>query len=204
MHEGAGNRALTVSASCVGGRACPALRVKGAHVTADRPSVASQLRLRVVLPVAVLGVLGLGVGAFATTRNAPEDAVPIPPPTQSTTTQPKEPKERKEPKQQKPKLSPLEAALGKHKVVVVLFYAPGDDYDTIQTRETRAGALAVNAGFLAVNVTKNKKVRQLAAKYGVLDAPSTVVFKRGPKAVYRVAGYMDRLAIAQAAANART
>jgi thiol:disulfide interchange protein len=170
--------------------------------------VASQLRLRVVLPVAVLGVLGLGVGAFATTRNAPDDLGAIPPATtQSATTRPKQQKQQKpkqqKSKQQKPKLSPLEAALRKHNVVVVLFYAPGDDYDTIQTRETRAGALAANAGFLAVDVTRNKKVAELAAKYGVLDAPATVVFKRGPRAVFRVAGYMDRFAIAQAAASAR-
>jgi thioredoxin-related protein len=88
-------------------------------------------------------------------------------------------------------------------VVVVLFYAPGDDYDTIQTRETRAGALAVNAGFLALNVNANRQVNALAARYEVRDAPATLIFRRGPRVVYRVAGYMDRYAVAQAAANAR-
>jgi hypothetical protein len=161
--------------------------------------MASQLRLRVVLPVAVLGILGLGVGAFATTRNAPDDGGPLPPATSTATAKPKPPKE---PKQEPPR-SALEAALRKHNVVVVLFHAPGDDYDTIQTRETRAGALAAGAGFLAVDVTRNKKVAELAAEYGVRDAPATVVFKRGPKVVYSVAGYMDRAAVAQAAANAR-
>jgi hypothetical protein len=97
----------------------------------------------------------------------------------------------------------LEHELIKHGVVVVLLYAPGDDYDTIQTRETRAGAHAVNAGFLAFDVTQNKHVGVLAAKYDLRDAPMTVVFKRGPKIAYRVAGYMDRAAIAQAAADAR-
>ena len=161
--------------------------------------MASQLRLRVVLPVAVLGILGLGVGAFATTRNAPDDGGPLPPATSTATAKPKPPKE---PKQEPPR-SALEAALRKHNVVVVLFHAPGDDYDTIQTRETRAGALAAGAGFLAVDVTRNQKVAELAAEYGVRDAPATVVFKPGPKAVYSVAGYMDRAAVAQAAANAR-
>ena len=160
--------------------------------------MASQLRLRVLLPVAVLGVLGLGVGAFATTRSAPEDPGAIPPPAQTTTKTPK-PNKSNKPRER----APLEAALRKHSVVVVLFYAPGDGYDTIQTRETRAGALDAGAGFLAIDVTKNRSVAALAAKYEVRDAPATVIFKRGPKAVYRVAGYLDRAAIAQAAADAR-
>jgi hypothetical protein len=165
--------------------------------------VASQLRLRVVLPVAVLGVLGLGIGALATTRSAP-DAGPIPPAATSTHQEPKKKNdEPKSPTHSGPKPTPLQAALTKHSVVVVLFYAPGDNYDTIQTRETRAGALAANAGFLALDVTKNRSVSALAAKYDVRDAPATLIFRRGPKVVYRVAGYMDRTAVAQAAANAR-
>ena len=96
----------------------------------------------------------------------------------------------------------LSAALLRHGVVVVLFYAPADDYDAIQTRETRAGALAAHAGFLALNVKKNNQVAALAAEYDIRDAPATVIFKRGPAVVYRVTGYMDRDAIAQAAANA--
>jgi hypothetical protein len=93
--------------------------------------------------------------------------------------------------------------LRKHGVVVVLFYAPGDDYDTIQTRETRAGALAAKAGFLTLNVNANRQVAALAAEYNVRDAPATVIFRRGPRVAYRIAGYLDRYAVAQAATNAR-
>jgi hypothetical protein len=312
------------------GPALPAVHVKRGSGTADRKTVASQLRLRVILPVAVLGVLGLGVGAFATTRSAPgDDQPPPPPPAQGTTTTgPEEgswanranalclrlmsdldsavPEEVETPQQVEAALAKLvtvyasaqgdfaklgwpagekrtvlelrtlltryvaalrdslaavragnpdairrelgradgyaaswnrkvkrlgadvcaedpfgaladraiekygsaervlEHELQQHGVVVVLLYAPGDDYDTIQTRETRAGALAANAGFLALDVTKNKHVGPLAARYDLRDAPMTVVFKTGPKVVYRVAGYMDRAAIAQAAAGART
>jgi hypothetical protein len=96
----------------------------------------------------------------------------------------------------------LASALLHHRVVVVLFYAPGDDYDTIQTRETRAGALAAKAGFLGLDVTRNRQVAALAAQYDVREAPATFVFVRGPRVAYRVAGYMDRAAIAQAVANA--
>ena len=67
---------------------------------------------------------------------------------------------------------------------------------------TRAGALAAKAGFLALNVTKNQQVAALAAQYDVREAPATLVFTRGPRVAYRVAGYMDRQAVAQAAADA--
>jgi hypothetical protein len=169
--------------------------------------MASQLRLQVLLPVAVLGILGLGVGAFATTRNAPStsdaDAIAARIAAKQnthTTTTPAKP--AKPPTPAEPQLTPLARQLRAHRIVVVLFYAPGDDYDTIQTRETRAGALAVKAGFLALNVKKNSQIAALAAEYDVRDAPATVVFVRGPRVVYRVAGFMDRAAIAQAAANA--
>jgi hypothetical protein len=166
--------------------------------------MASQLRLRVLLPVAILGILGLGVGAFATTRSAPEtssaDAVAARIAAKQNTKTQKPSKPANKPS---PQVSPLEGALRKHSVVVVLFYAPGDDYDTIQARETRAGALAAKAGFLALNVTKNQQVAALAAEYDVREAPATLVFTRGPRVAYRVAGYLDRQAVAQAAADAR-
>jgi hypothetical protein len=97
----------------------------------------------------------------------------------------------------------LNAGLLHKKVVVVLFYAPGDDYDTIQTRETRAGALDAKAGFLALDVTQNDEVAALASQFEVRTAPATIVFVRGPKVFYRVNGYMDRQAVAQAATDAR-
>jgi hypothetical protein len=97
----------------------------------------------------------------------------------------------------------LNNQLARHRIVVVLLYAPGDDYDTIQTRETRAGALAAGAGFLALNVKKNRQVAALAAQYDVRQAPATLVFSRGPRLVYRVAGFLDRDAVAQAVANAK-
>jgi hypothetical protein len=97
----------------------------------------------------------------------------------------------------------LTAALLHRGVVVVLFYAPGDSYDTIQTRETRAGALDAGAGFLALDVTKNDEVAALASQYDVRDAPATLIFVRGPKVAFRAAGYLDRKTVAQAATDAR-
>jgi hypothetical protein len=170
-------------------------------------AMASQLRLHVLLPVAILGILGLGIGAFATTRNAPEtndaDAIAARIAAKQKAQKGHKSKPAKPGEQTGPKPTPLQNALRRRGVAVVLFYAPGDDYDTIQTRETRAGALSANAGFLALDVTSDKQVSALAAQYDVREAPATLIFKRGPRVVFRAAGYLDREAVAQAASNAR-
>ena len=179
--------------------------------------MASQLRLQVLAPIAIVAVLGLAVSAFIMSRNQPggtdADAVaariaakkhqtsatptkPEPDPAAiSPATTPAAPK----PEHHR---SPLRAALANHSVVVVLFYEPEATYDAIQTREARAGALAANAGFVTVNVSKNSEVAKLAAEYGVLESPTVLVMKRGPKLAARLEGYYDRTAIVQAVKNA--
>ena len=170
--------------------------------------MASQLRLHILLPVAVLGILGLGVGAFAmgknpaTSTNADLIAARIAQKQAAKNSNDKPVKSKPKPAKPTSTLSPLDQQLRAHRVVVVLFYSPGDDYDTLQTRETRAGALDARAGFLALNVTRNGQVAELAAQYDVRDAPATLIFRRGPQIAYRVAGYLDRAAVAQAAFNA--
>jgi hypothetical protein len=164
----------------------------------------SQLRLQVVLPIAVLGLLGLAMGAFVFGK-PPEAADPEavqanlankpPATTQGTVTQP--------PQQPKPALTPLQRELQKHGSVVVLFYTPEGTYDTLQTREARAGALAAGAGFLALDVSRDRKIASLATKYEVRDAPAILVFERGPRVAVRLDGYADREAVAQAVAVAR-
>jgi hypothetical protein len=97
----------------------------------------------------------------------------------------------------------LAGALEDNRVVVVLFYAPGSAYDTIQAREARAGAAAGGAGFLAVDVSRDRQVSSLAAAFDVRDAPAILVVKRGFRVAVRINGYADRETVAQAAANAR-
>lgn len=96
----------------------------------------------------------------------------------------------------------LAGALEENKVVVVLFYTPGSSYDTIQAREARAGAAAAGAGFLAVNVSKDREVASLAAAFQVRDAPAILVVKRGFRVAVRINAYADRETVAQAAENA--
>lgn len=165
--------------------------------------MASQLRLQVVLPIAVLGLLGLGVGAFAFGKPpeaADPDAVAANIATRAaTTTQAAQPAPQPKPT---PK-TPLERALAKNKAVVVLFYTPAASYDTLQTREARAGAKAGGAGFLALDVSKDRKTAALATSYDVRDAPAILVFARGPRVAVRLDGYADRDTVTQAALDSR-
>jgi hypothetical protein len=97
----------------------------------------------------------------------------------------------------------LAGTLEENKVVVVLFYTRGSNYDNIQTREARAGAAAGGAGFLAVDASRDRQVASLAAAFEIRDAPAILVVKQGFRVAVRISGYADRETIAQAAANAR-
>jgi hypothetical protein len=166
--------------------------------------MASQLRLQVVLPIAVLGLLGLGVGAFAFGKPpaaADPDAVAANLANRTPATTEAQPAKPAKPKPE-PK-TPLERALAKHRAVVVLFYTPAASYDALQTREARAGAQAGGAGFLALDVSRDKKTAALATSYDVRDAPAILVFARGPRVAVRLDGYADRDTIEQAALIAR-
>lgn len=169
--------------------------------------MASQLRPQVVLPIAVLGLLGLAVGAFAFGKPPaaadPEAVAANIANRNSTTTGAAQPQPA-QPAKPKPKpKSPLERALVKNKAVVVLFYTPAASLDTLQTREARAGAQAGGAGFLALDVSRDRKTATLATRYDVRDAPAILVFARGPRVAVRLDGYADRDTIEQAALIAR-
>jgi hypothetical protein len=96
----------------------------------------------------------------------------------------------------------INSQLQRYGKVVVLFYEPGANYDAIQTREARAGALLAHAGFVSVNVSKNRDVGQLASQYNVLQSPTVLIFTRGHNLKARIDGFYDRTAIVQAVKNA--
>jgi thiol:disulfide interchange protein len=174
-----------------------------------------QLRLRVLVPVAVLGLLGAGFGAFAMGGPAAPESMPVTHPTSSaavdtgatdtgaadttptTTTVPPAPAPKP-----KPEKTALEQELAEHRVVVVVFHTPGSDVDGEALFEARAGAAAANAGFLAVDVTKENTVAGIAAEYEVLSSPTVLVVVKSGEARSRFDGYVDRLTVAQAVTNA--
>ncbi len=190
-----------------------------------------QLRLRVLVPIAVLGLLGAGFGAFAMGGPATPESIPVPRPTSSaavdtgavdtgavdtgaidtapvtttapaptppapTTTEPAPPAEPEE------EMSALDKLLAEHRVVVVVFHTPGSDLDAAAVREARAGATEAGSGYLAVDVTKEGAVADLAAEYEVLEAPTVLVIVRSGEAVSRFDDIVDRTTVAQAAENA--
>lgn len=178
-----------------------------------------QLRLRVLVPVAVLGLLGAGFGAFAMGGPAMPESIPVSSSgavdtgatdtgatdtgaadTAPTTTEPA-PAPTPGPKPEKK--TPLEHELDAHRVVVVVFHTRGADLDAAAVREARAGAAAADSGFLAVDVEKEGDVADLAAEYEVLGAPTVLVLVRSGEVRSRFDGYVDRETVAQAVTNAR-
>jgi hypothetical protein len=97
----------------------------------------------------------------------------------------------------------LAQTLARHPVTVVALYDPDAAIDRMALAEARAGALAVNAGFLALNIRREPQVRPLAQLLGVLETPSVLVYERPNTLFARLRGFTDRETVAQAAANAR-
>ena len=120
------------------------------------------LRARVVLPVAVLGLLGAGVGAFAYGKPPADDTSSyVTTHADKTGSAAKKAPAGKKAAARKPARTALEAALREHRSVVVVLFTPDGGVDSAAVREARAGAGAVDAGFMAVNVKRNAAV----AKY---------------------------------------
>ena len=166
----------------------------------------SQLRLRVLLPLVVVGLLGAGFGAFTFTGSpGTEEAAAL-----TGATRPKQPapsettpaKKASKPTETAKALTPLQQELEEHRAVVVVLYTPGAALDALSTLEARAGAEAAGAGFLGVDVSDERAVTPLAQEHELRAAPGILVVTRGPKVAVRFDGFEDRETIAQAAANA--
>ena len=156
-----------------------------------------RLRPQIFVPAALLVVAVLGLAAFVSTGKKP--AVEPVSEAQPSTIVPALPETQAAPA----KKTPLERALRRKDVVVVVLYAPDAAVDSLVTREARAGALAVGAGFLAVDVSDDDAVAEFATTFDARQAPVLLVFKRGPEMVTRIDGFADRDTVAQAAGTAR-
>ena len=99
----------------------------------------------------------------------------------------------------------LQWQLAKHHIVVVSFYDPQSDVDSIAVAEAHAGATAAGAGFLLVNVLDNSLAGPLTALLpggGLLPDPGILIYRAPGTVAYRIDGFSDRDAVAQAVANA--
>jgi hypothetical protein len=97
---------------------------------------------------------------------------------------------------------PVVAALEQSPVVVVSLYTPGSAVADMAKAEARAGALAAKAGFVEIDVHKQKQVGPLVVLFGVTHDPAVLVLRRPGDRVVQLDGFVDREAVAQAAASA--
>jgi hypothetical protein len=183
-------------------------------LAADRESVRSQLRLRILLPLVAVAVMGLGVSRFA--LGGSEEPVPAP---DAAVTLSVDTAEAVAPPEPAP-ASPDEAteaggetkpsaekkfrrAIKKHDVLVAIFYSRDSDLDDLATREARAGAKAAGAGFIAIDVLDEDAAKAVATDSNTLrDTPTVLVFTGTTAPVSTLYGYSDRETVAQAADNA--
>jgi hypothetical protein len=97
---------------------------------------------------------------------------------------------------------PVDRALRRNPVVVLMVYMPHASVDSLVRAEAKAGARASGAGFVAVSALSERLVRTIVAKTGVLPDPAVVVVRR-PGVVTATLSVTDRDTIAQAVAQAR-
>jgi hypothetical protein len=97
---------------------------------------------------------------------------------------------------------PVDRALRRNPVVVVVVYMPGASVDSVVRREARAAAIGSRAGYVAMSALSERLVRPLVAKTGVLPDPAVVVVRR-PGVVVKTLSVTDRTTVAQAIVQAR-
>lgn len=97
----------------------------------------------------------------------------------------------------------IENALVRSEAVVVALYSPEGQVDEDARLEAEAGATLAGVTFVDIDVTRQSEAAPLAAKLGVLHAPSILIFTstNPDEPAFRINGFADRDTVAQAAAN---
>jgi hypothetical protein len=99
---------------------------------------------------------------------------------------------------------PVALALRKHGIVVVSISTPRGETDALSAGEAKAAALDMRAGYVKINVYRQRPGTAILRKLGVLDTPATLVVRR-PGVVYsNFKGFVDRDVVDQAIADARS
>jgi hypothetical protein len=167
---------------------------------------------------AVLGVLAaVGFAAFTFLMGGGEVSLessePLVPPTKRTSPAPTPATRAPAPKPartQRPAARaatsgfpvPVERALRKSRLVVVVVSTPRASVDAVVRAEARAAARSTNAGYVSLSALHERQVRTLVAKTGVLPSPAVLVVRRSGEVAARF-GVTDHVTIAQAVAQAR-
>src|SRR5215210_4373735 len=77
----------------------------------------------------------------------------------------------------------IASALRHHRVAVVLLYDPESKVHALSLGEAQLGATDAHAGFLRVNVLRQRQVAPFAQAYGILQLPAVLFFARPGKLV---------------------
>jgi hypothetical protein len=164
--------------------------------------------IRILAVVGVLAAIGLGAFMFLHNRSSSSNdtASSTTPSTQTAST----PAAVHAAVAAKPKIvllpglpTKVARALRHSKVVVVSVYANGATGDKLALSQARAGAKAVHAAFVSVNVASEKIAKGLGEFAGTTTAPPAVlVVKRPGRIVNRFDGFADKQVVAQAAHDA--
>jgi hypothetical protein len=180
-----------------------------------------KFRLRFVLPLAIVAIVGLAVfqlglvdrltGDDETASAAPPAASEPAPPAEPATTPSEDGTtdgteggtENEKPAEKPTGAEQLDKKLAKHKIVVMIVYSPEGAVDSSAISEARLGADDANAGFLAINGNKEHEVGDLANEYDVRSTPTVLIFERGPSLANKAVGWVDRQTVAQLVEDAR-
>jgi hypothetical protein len=98
--------------------------------------------------------------------------------------------------------TPVVRALRTHRVVVVSLSAPQASLDQLASAEAQAGAAAAGAGFVNLDVLRQRQGSPVLHAVGLVDTPAVlVVERRGIYAEFK--GFVDRQVVEQAVVDAR-
>lgn len=101
----------------------------------------------------------------------------------------------------------LDAALRKHRIVVVSLFDPQSRTDSISYAEAKAGASAARVGFVGVDLLDSSVAGALTTSLpggGLLPEPGVLIYRRPGTLVGRLDGFNDRQVVAQAAVSSAT
>jgi hypothetical protein len=157
--------------------------------------------IKLLHPVRKLGTHGTLQQSVAKEASRPH--APVKPNVRAATQKSRPKKVTAKPVALLPGLAPeVAAALRKHELVVVSLFDPHARVDQISLAEASAGAKAAQAGFVPLNVLRQRQAGPLMRELGVLPDPAVLVYRRPGKLVARFDGFADRDTVAQAVVNA--
>jgi hypothetical protein len=184
---------------------------KDAAARADSETVGTQVSapIRVVALVGVLAALAMGAWLMTAGRAGDDSAEPVQElrPVQaarkSVAAEPVTPSTPPKPALKLPKGTPpaVGRLLEEHRVGVVLLYDSQSKVDAYSLSEAALAAKNAGAGLLRVDVRNETLATTFSKSYGVLQAPSVLLYRRPGTLALKLNGFADHETVEQAVLN---